>query len=190
MKPQGSAAAVLAMMRDDATFEVDRIERDAAAAAARIAGEEPAVPGVAADREVRLAAAARERRDRLARAQGEDRRASLDLREAWMRKVVAEGRKLLEDPEPRAERRAVLSALVREALERLPPGERVVSVCAADADLLDAGILAGATAGPASPIRGGCIARCGNLTVDNSFDERERRLEPQWRAALARMYGP
>lgn len=189
MKPQGSAAAVLAMMRDDATFEVDRIERDAAAAAARIATDEPAVPGVA-DREARLAAAARERRDRLARAEGEDRRASLDLRESWMRKVVAEGRKLLEDPEPRAERRAVLEALVREALERLPPGDRVISVCAADADLLDASILAGASMGPPAPIRGGCIARCGNLTVDNSFDERERRLEPQWRAALARMYGP
>lgn len=190
MKPQGSAAAVLAMMRDDAAIEVDRIEREAETAAARIATDEAAVPGVAADREARLAAAARERRDRLARAESEDRRASLDLREAWIRKVVAGGRKLLEDPEPRAGRRAALEKLVREALERLPPGDRVISVCAADADLLDAGLLAGAAVGPPAPIRGGCIARCGNLTVDNSFDERERRLEPQWRAALARMYGP
>lgn len=190
MKPQGSAAAVLAMMRDDATFEVDRIERDAAAAAARIAAEEAVVPGVAADREARLAAAARERRDRLARAEVEDRRAALDLREGWMRKVVAGGRKLLEDPEPRAERRAVLEKLVREALERLPPGDRVVAVSAVDADLLDAAILGGASLGPPAPIRGGCIARCGSLTVDNSFDERERRFEPRWRAALARMYGP
>ncbi|HET7788685.1 MAG TPA: V-type ATP synthase subunit E family protein [Myxococcales bacterium] len=189
MKPQGSAAAVVAMMRDDAAIEVDRIEREAEAAAARIGADEPE-QGVAADREARLSAAARERRDRLARAEGEDRRASLDLREEWMKKVIAQGRKLLEDPEPRVERRAVLERLVKEALERLPPGDRVVSVCAADAGLVDPGILAGATLGPPAQIRGGCIARSGNLTVDNSFDERERRLETRWRAALARMYGP
>jgi vacuolar-type H+-ATPase subunit E/Vma4 len=186
MKPLGSAPAVLAMMRDDAAAEVERIEKDAEAQARRLEGEDGA--GTPADdREQRLAEAARQRRERLAREEAEERRAALDVRERWIACVVAEGRKLLECVEPRDERRAVLETLAREALERLPPGDHVISTSAVDADLArDLGV----RVGPPAAIRGGCIVRCGNLSVDNSFDERERRFEPQWRAALARMYGP
>ena len=43
--------------------------------------------------------------------------------------------------------------------------------------------------GPPAPIRGGCIVRAANLVVDNSLEERERRFEAEWRAALAKAYG-
>ncbi len=191
MKPLGSAAAVLATMRDDAQAEIDRIEQDAEAAVARSTRDEPQAVEPA-DRAEQLAVAARQRRERLAREDWEDRRVALELREEWIKKVIAQGRQLLEAERPRQERVALLRGLADEALQRLPPGDRCsISVAAGDAELLDAEFLGDRlAAGPPASIRGGCILRSGNLVVDNSFDERERRFEGQWRAALARAYGP
>lgn len=190
MKPVGSAPSVLATMRDDAQAEIDRIEQEAEAAAARSAGDEPATMEPP-DREERLAAAARQRRERLAREDWEDRRVALELRERWIGEVIEEGRKLLEARGNAKQRRALLRALADEALRRLPAGDRfTLSVAAQDVDLLDAELLGERlVAGPPVPIRGGCIVRAANLVVDNSLEERERRFEAEWRAALAKAYG-
>ena len=89
------------------------------------------------------------------------------------------------------QRRALLRALADEALRRLPPNDRcTISVSARDAGLLDAQLLGDRlVAGPPADIRGGCIVRSANLVVDNSLEERERRFEADWRAALAKAYG-
>lgn len=190
MKPVGSAASVLATLRDDAQAEIDRIEQEAEAAAAKSARDEPG-SAEPADREERLAAAARQRRERLAREDWEDRRVALELREEWIGQVIGEGRKLLEAEGDAKQRRALLHALADEALRRLPAGDRcTISVAARDAGLLDAELLGDRlVAGPPAPIRGGCIVRAANLVVDNSLEERERRFESDWRAALAKAYG-
>ena len=190
MKPAGSAASVLATLRDDAQGEIERIEKEAEAALAKSAGGETGT-AEPADRADRLAAAARQRRDHLAREDWEDRRVALRLREEWIGQVIEEGRKLLDAPGNPERRRALIRALADEALRRLPPGDRcTISVAARDAALLDAELLGDRlVAGPAAPIRGGCIVRAGNLVVDNSLEERERRFEAEWRAALAKAYG-
>ena len=190
MKPLGSAAAVLATLRDEAQGEIERIEQEADASVARWSRDEPAA-GEAPDRAERLAAAARQRRERLAREDWEDRRVGLELREEWIRQVIEEGRKLLEGAGSREERRALLRATADEALRRLPEGERcTISVAPRDADLLDAEFLGDRmVAGPPADIRGGCIVRTAHFVVDNSLEERERRFEPEWRSALAKAYG-
>lgn len=190
MKPAGSAASVLATLRDDAQAEIERIEQEAEAAVSKAARDE-AGTAEPADRADRLAAAARQRRDRLAREDWEDRRVALRLREEWIGQVIEEGRKLLEEPGDLSRRRALLRTLADEALRRLPPGDRcTISVAARDGELLDADFLGERLArGPPAPIRGGCIVRAANLVVDNSLEERERRFEAEWRAALAKAYG-
>ena len=62
----------------------------------------------------------------------------------------------------------MLDALVREARSRLPRGEYEVI---------------------ADP-RGGCVVKIGDVSFDNSFDARSRRLEPEWRNELSGMYTP
>ena len=191
MKPLGSAASVLASMRDEAQGEIERIEQEAEAAVAKSTRDEPESVETS-ERADSIAAAARQRRERVAREDWEDRRVGLELREEWIRQVIEEGRKLLQAPRTKEERRALLRALADEALHRLPPGDRcVISVAAGDADLLDAEFFGDRlTPGPPADIRGGCIVRAANLVVDNSLDERERRFESEWRTALARAYGP
>jgi vacuolar-type H+-ATPase subunit E/Vma4 len=36
----------------------------------------------------------------------------------------------------------------------------------------------------------GCVVTVGNVSFDNSFEARSRRLEPEWRNALSGMYKP
>lgn len=44
---------------------------------------------------------------------------------------------------------------------------------------------------PEGPFRvDGCVVTAGNVSFDNSFEARSRRLEPEWRAALSGMYRP
>lgn len=189
MKPLGSAASVLASMRDEAQGEIERIEQEADATVAKWTREEPGSTE-APDRSDRLAAAARQRRERVAREDWEDRRVALELREEWIRAVIEEGRKALEAGSPQ-ERLALLRATAEEALRRIPAGQRcTISVAARDLDLLDEEFLAGRmTRGPPAEIRGGCIVRAANMVVNNSLEERERRFEAEWRAALAKAYG-
>jgi len=190
MKILGSAASVLAALRDEAQGEIERIEQEVEAAAARSRQDEPEAVETK-DRPEKLAAAGRRRRERLAREDWEDRRAALRLREEWIERVIEEGRKLLEGAGEEEARRKLLRAWAEEALRRLPPGERCsISVSPRDLPLLDAELLGERmVAGPPEVIRGGCIVRSGNLVVNNSLEERERRFEAEWRAALARAYG-
>jgi vacuolar-type H+-ATPase subunit E/Vma4 len=58
---------------------------------------------------------------------------------------------------------AITDALLQEARSHLPPGPVHVE---------------------------GGVVTAGNLSFDNSFDARARRLEPEWRNALSRMYVP
>jgi vacuolar-type H+-ATPase subunit E/Vma4 len=190
MKILGSAASVLASMRDEAQGEIERVEQEAEAAVARSKVDEPEVTE-ALDRAEKVAAAGRRRRERLAREDWEDRRAALQLREEWIAQVIEEGRRLLEGAGEGEARRALLRALAEEALRRLPPGDRCsISLAERDLPLLDAAFLGDRlVAGPPAPIRGGCIVRSANLVVDNSLEERERRFEAEWRTALAKAYG-
>ena len=61
------------------------------------------------------------------------------------------------------ERFAITDALVQDARSHLPPGPFQVE---------------------------GGVVTAGDLSFDNSFDARTRRLESEWRNALSRMYVP
>ena len=192
MKAFGSPAAVAAAVRDDADAEVERIARESQAALARAAEEEaaevPEIPG----RELRLAAARREAREMLAEEDLCDAREALEAREAWLSKVVAEGRRLLDEPVPAGARRAALARLAREGLERVA-GEVVVAVAPSDAALLDeawAGALGARVVADGAIAPGGCVVRSadGRASFDDTLEARARRFEPAWRAALGALY--
>jgi hypothetical protein len=87
----------------------------------------------------------------------------MEERERWLQRVVAAGRAKWSTVSPET-----LDALIREAKSHLPDGPCEVVV---------------------SP-SGGCIARCGDLSFDNTFDARALRLETSWRSALSGMYKP
>lgn len=197
MKALGSPAAVIAAVRDDAEAEVERLEREAEAALARLAAEDGAAREPLPDREPRLASARREARERLAREDLLDAREALEAREAWLALAVAEGTRLLDEPVAAAERRRELAVLAREALERLRRDPVEVLVAPSDAGLLDA-----AWARELAPDRqvhvvarpglspGGCIVQRegGKVAFDNTREARARRFEAAWRTALGALY--
>ena len=192
MKALGSVQSVLAAIREDAGAEIERVEKDAEAESARLGAEE-ARAVEAKDREERLAAASRAAREKLAREDSRDARAALEAREQWMAQAAELGRALLLAPQPLEARRALLTALVREARERLCGESCVIHVAPRDQDLLDDSLLAelAVTRGPPAGIAGGCILRSasGKLSLDNSFEERARRFDASLRAALGKVYG-
>ena len=163
MQTLGSPASVVAAIREEGDAEVERIQESAAAELAAIASDVASADVAIVDREERLAAARRSSEERVARQEWEGRRALMQQREAWIQRVVA---KAQEGWGPSAAEK--LEALVREARARLPDG--------------DCEVIAGT--------RGGCIVRIGDLSFDNSFEARSRRLEPEWRSALSGMYKP
>jgi vacuolar-type H+-ATPase subunit E/Vma4 len=114
----------------------------------------------------------------------EGRRHAIEQREAWIQRVAVKARTMWTGGEP-ATRREQLNALVREAMSRFPSGvAREAAVSAADRALVDDSELPLAT----TAIAGGCIVTAGNISVDNSFEARARRLEPEWRNALSGIY--
>ena len=163
MQTLGSPASVVAAIREDAEAEVERIQETTAEELAAIRAEAASTSVVIADREARLTAARRETEERVARQEWEGRRAVMQQREQWIQRVVATAQARWTVTSGEA-----LDALVREARSRLPEG---------DCEII------------ASP-RGGCVVRCGDLSFDNSYEARSRRLEPEWRAALSGMYTP
>lgn len=163
MQTLGSPASVVAAIREDGDAEVERIQETAAAELATIAAEAASVNVAIGDREERLASSRRLNEERVARQEWEGRRAVMQQREMWIQRVVARAQ---EGWGPSSAE--TLDALVREARSRLPDGTCEVI---------------------ASP-RGGCIVRIGDLSFDNSFEARSRRLEPEWRSALSGMYKP
>jgi vacuolar-type H+-ATPase subunit E/Vma4 len=180
MQTLGSPASIIAAIREEADAEAERIDGASASDLASIRSENANV-GIA-DREERLAAARRMNEERIAKQEWDGRRAVIEKREKWMQSVVAAARSKWPGGEP-ATRREQLNALIREAVSRLPHGACDVAVSAGDRDLVDGTVTT-------APIAGGCIVTIGDVSFDNSFEARARRLEPEWRNALSGMYTP
>jgi vacuolar-type H+-ATPase subunit E/Vma4 len=159
----GSPASVVAAIREDADAEAERIRETTAAQLGAIRAETASASFVIADREERLAAARRASEERVARQEWDGRRAVMQQREQWIQRVMAAAQQRWP-----AKSASALDALVREARSRLPEGDFEVI---------------------ADP-RGGCVVKSGDVSFDNSFDARSRRLEPEWRNALSGMYTP
>jgi vacuolar-type H+-ATPase subunit E/Vma4 len=163
MQTLGSPASVVAAIREDCDADAERIQTATAAELEIIRAAASTASVVIAGREQRLAAARRDAEERVAHQEWEGRRAVLEQREQWIQDVVATAQQRWP-----AASAAALDALVRDARAHLPDGEHEV--------LVDPG--------------GGCIVKRGDLSFDNTFDARSRRLEPEWRQALGRMYVP
>jgi len=163
MQTLGSPVSVVAAIREDGEAEVERIRETATAELATIAAEAASTNVAIGDREERLAAARRWNEERVAKQEWEGRSAVMQQREVWIQRVVERAQQGWGASSAEA-----LDPLVREARSRLPEG---------DCEVI------------ASP-RGGCIVRIGDLSFDNSFEARSRRLEPEWRSALSGMYKP
>ena len=190
----GSIEAVVAAVQEDARAEVDQIERDLAAAIARLREEDARVPVVVADAEARLSAARRQARERLAAEDWADHEAAIRDREAWIARVVDEGERRLGALDP-VTARSDLVRLAREALDCLPdqPLEVLVPpLLAGVADLVrSATVKTVARVTPSPACDGGCIAQTvdGRVRFDNTYRDRRRRFEVMWRARLGEMYG-
>lgn len=181
MQTLGSPASVVAAIREDADAEVERIQETTAAELASIRAAAASASVAIADREERLAAARRTNEERIARQEWEGRRAAIEEREKWIQRVVAKAQELWMGGNTDK-----LNALILEALSRMPRGTCEVAVSAGDRELVDVPDTRITTA----PIAGGCVVTIGNVSFDNSFEARSRRLEPEWRGALTGMYKP
>jgi vacuolar-type H+-ATPase subunit E/Vma4 len=178
MQSHGSVASVVAAIRDEAAAEVERLQRASQTEVEKLRATTEAfqVP----DREQRLAAARREQRERVAQNEWECRRAVIEQREEWIRRVIERGNEMLAS----GDRSAALNRLFDEARRRLPEGPCRAVVAERDVKLLqrkDVEVKAG-------PISGGCIVSAASVTFDNSFEARARRLEFEWRKAIAALY--
>jgi len=183
MQTLGSPASIIAAIREEADAEAERIDAATASELASIRSENAKV-GIA-DREERLAAASRMNEERIAKQEWDGRRAVIEQREKWMQRVVAAAR-MKWSGGGQSTRREQLNALIRESVSRLPRGTCEVAVSADDRNLVDVPETNVTTAS----ITGGCIVTIGDVSFDNSFEARVRRLEPEWRNALSGMYTP
>jgi vacuolar-type H+-ATPase subunit E/Vma4 len=181
MQTLGSPASVVAAIREDADAEVERIEETTAAELASIRADAASASVAVGDREERLAVARRTNEERIAKQEWEGRRAAIEQRETWIQRVVAKAQETWTGGDA-----AKLNALIRQALSRMPRGTCDVAVSARDRDLVDVPDARLVIA----PIAGGCVVTIGNVSFDNSFEARSRRLEPEWRSALSGMYKP
>jgi vacuolar-type H+-ATPase subunit E/Vma4 len=183
MQTLGSPASVVAAIREEANAEVERMEEATAAELAVIRAQSASAGVAIADREERLAAARRTEEERVAKQEWQGRRAAIEQREQWIQRVVGSAQERWTGGDA-SKRHVALHALVREARSRLPHGPCEVAVRDGDVvDIPDARVTA-------APIAGGCIITAGDVSFDNSFEARSRRLEPEWRSALSGMYKP
>ena len=197
MTAAGSVEAVIAAIREDAQAEVDRVERDADRAIARLRDEDAALPVVVADADARIRQARREAREQAAAEDWADRQAALGARETWTRAVVAAAMPRLVG-QPDAARRTDLLRLAREAVARLTDRDCEILIARRDAGLADEawGRSLDQTTGKrvtvtaSDEIEGGCIARTkdGRIRFDNTYAARVRRFEPLWRQALGQLF--
>lgn len=181
MQTLGSPASVIASIREDADAETERIHESAEAELEAIRAESASARVAVEDREERLAAARQANEERAAKQQWDARCATLEHREKWIQRVVTAGQQRWS-----RDGGARLNALVREALSRMPAGQCEVAVREADRELVEVGEARVSTA----VMAGGCIVTSGEVSFDNSFEARARRLEPEWRSALSRMFTP
>jgi vacuolar-type H+-ATPase subunit E/Vma4 len=197
MKTHGSVAAVVAAIQDDVQVEIEHLEAETSAELARLRRDFESHSPVVADCEARLAAARAQARERLAREDYRDARAEIEVRDAWMHKVVAAAQKRLSQTASPC-RRHVLGRLADEALTKIPARECVLQIARRDVPLADAAWVSErvSNAGKVDvkivgiEIDGGCIAASGDgrVAFDNSIRARTERFEGQWRTALASLF--
>lgn len=195
MRAWGSAAAVVAVLRDDAAAERERLERESASALAALSADAgtrrpDGEDGVGAER---IDAVRRANADADATEDWEDTVAAAADRDAWISAVAEAGRRAIAAA---PDVQALLERLTREAVLELPGEDCMVTVPAA----LAAGaemwrvVVERATGKrlvfDPGTIAAGCIARTrdGRVTFDNTIEARERRTRTQWRTAVARLY--
>jgi vacuolar-type H+-ATPase subunit E/Vma4 len=197
MKTHGSIAAVAAAIQDDVQIEIERLEAETTAELVRLRRDFESRPPVVADRDARLAFARAQARERLAREDDRDARAEIEVRDAWMQKVVAAARRRMTQTAGPCRRR-VLGRLADEALAKIPARECMLQIRHEDVPLADAAWVSEriGNAGKAnvkvvgSDIDGGCIAVSadGRVAYDNSIAARSERFEAHWRTALATFF--
>ena len=194
----GSIEAVVVALQEDANAEVEKIDRDLAAAVARVREEDAALPVVVSDAETRVAAARRAVRDHIGAEDWADRLAVLNNRQSWIERATAEGERKLQALDP-SSLRADLVDLVREGFERMPSGPLELLVPADHVDLAETLLREGTLApagnvvarvGATSEITSGCILQTpdGRIRYENSYASRARRLEAVWRSQLGALY--
>jgi vacuolar-type H+-ATPase subunit E/Vma4 len=195
MKTLGSVAAVVAAIREEANAEIERLEREAAAEVAALAGPRAAGPGPESD--PRVGAARARARDEDSQEEWNASLQDLQDRERWMNAVVAAGRQGFAGTSDQSAARRLIGALVMEAVAHLPAGACIVVVPAAIIAGLDdvwRSETSARTGRPLTvergPLTAGCIVRLADrpMAYDNSLEARERRTQVEWRAALARVY--
>ena len=192
MKAWGSAAALIAALRDDAAAEIERMEREAASALETLRGTQTiaaAPPGA----DARLTVARRLAIDREADEDWQDVVSAMTDRDAWIADVVRRGCTTLAAAPDAA---GWTESLAREALAALAGEQCVLTVPADLVGPLEArrAAIEGRSGKRITIQKGtltaGCIARTsdGRITFDNSLDARTRRTQTVWRAILAKAY--
>lgn len=193
MRAWGSAAAVIAALRDEAAADIERLEREAAAELEAIRAATGPVDA-APDAEARLSAARRAAAEHEADEDWQDTVGVATDRDAWIGAIVQQGGRVLATAPDAA---SWTAALAREAVAALPGDACVLVIPAALAGALGDGwrvALEHATGTRVTvepgPLSAGCVARTpdGRVTFDNSLEARQRRVHAAWRRALARLY--
>lgn len=181
MQTLGSPASLVAAIREDADAEVERLRETTETELASIQAQAKSANVAIADREEKLAAVRRASEESVAKQEWEGRRAAIEQRELWIQRVVAKGQERWANVDA-----SQLNGLIREALSRMPSGACEVAVNVRDLEVVDVPD-ARVTA---ATVAGGCIVTMDNMSFDNSYEARSRRLEPEWRGALSGMYTP
>lgn len=195
MKSWGSIAAVVAAVLEDAAVEVERLEREADAEMAALGTQHPPSPPpqCAAAR----ASAERQIADGELEAELREFSEGLEERERWISRVVEAAHERVGPRSPRDAERDRLAALACEAAPLLPGSSCIILVPDNVRAWLDTDWIAHVSAQVGRKIEvesgshdGGCIvvSEDRRWSFDNSYRGRSRRLEPEWRAALSRLY--
>jgi vacuolar-type H+-ATPase subunit E/Vma4 len=195
----GSIEAVVAAVQEDANAEVEKIERDLAAAITRARDEDAGLPVVVPDADPRISRARRQTHDRIAAEEAADHQSALRDRETWIAQAVTEGQRRLLALDV-ATTRADLIRLAREAIDRMPDQALELLVSPARADLLDAATRDEIMTAPGKTIArvtlspnvgsGGCIVQTidERIRYDNTYAARCRRFASIWRARLGEVW--
>jgi vacuolar-type H+-ATPase subunit E/Vma4 len=195
VKTWGSIAAVVAAVLEDAAVEVERVGRQADAEIAALAGQPPPAPP--AECEAARASAEREIADTEQEAELREFSERLEERERWIARVLDLAHARVGPGATRDAERDRLAALACEAALPLPGASCTVVVAEDVRAWLDADWIARLSTRVGKKIDietgthdGGCIVMSEDRrwSFDNSYRARSRRSEPEWRAALSRLY--
>ena len=193
MRTWGSRAGVIAALRDDAAAEMERLEREADAALARLrTATAPLI--TAPDPAPRLAVARRAAADAEAAEDWEDIVSASADRDAWIATVTDEGRRAVMNAPDLV---AWTGSLAEEAVRALPGAAAVIAVPAGLLPRIDEQWRRSVEPRTQKTVTlepgdfaCGCVARTpdGKVTFDNRVEARERRTVSEWRPVLARLY--